>query len=196
MKLSTSNLHRPDRQGVTLIEMMVAVSAFAIIMAAVMGFVIEQGRSYDETRTRAQYQQGMRAVISMVSREIRSTGADPTDAGIVGLGLADALSFQCVMDLNGDGDGTDQDPDESITYIYNPGTGELTRNDGMAALVILRGLTTLQFRYYDETGAELASTPLNAVDREAVRYIQLDIQGEAADYETVEYSSRIALRNI
>ena len=196
MKLSTSNLHRPDRQGVTLIEMMVAVSAFAIVMAAVMGFVIEQGRSYDETRTRAQYQQGMRAVISMVSREIRSTGADPTDAGIVGLGLADGLSFQCVMDLNGDGDGTDQDPDETITYTHNPGTGELTRNDGMAALVILRGLTTLQFRYYDENGAELASTPLNAVDREAVRYIQLDIQGEAADYETVEYSSRIALRNI
>jgi prepilin-type N-terminal cleavage/methylation domain-containing protein len=196
MKPSVRNLPRPDRRGVTLVEMMIAVSAFAVVMGAVMGFVVQQRRSYDDTRTRAQYQQSMRAVISMVSREIRSTGADPTDAGIVGLVVADALTFRCQMDLNGDGDGTDQDPDESVTYIYDPGSGELTRNDGVDALVILRGLTTFQFRYYDENGTELTSTPLSSTDRDRVRFIQLDMAGEAEHYETVDYSSRIALRNI
>jgi prepilin-type N-terminal cleavage/methylation domain-containing protein len=196
MKKRACNLPRPDRRGVTLVEMMIAVSAFAIVMAAVMGFTVEQRRSYEQTRTRAQYQQGMRAVISMVSREIRSTGADPTDAGVVGLGIADALTFQSRMDLNGDGDATDQDPDETVSYLYNPLNGELTRDDGAAPLIILRGLTSVVFRYYDENGTEMTTLPLNALDRDRVRYIQIDLAGEADDYESVDYSSRVALRNI
>jgi prepilin-type N-terminal cleavage/methylation domain-containing protein len=196
MKKRACNLLRPDRRGVTLVEMMVAVSAFAIVMAAVMGFTVEQRRSYEQTRTRAQYQQGLRAVISMVSREIRSTGADPADAGLVGLGLADAQAFQCRMDLNGDGDATDQDPDETVTYIFNPLNGDLTRDDGGAPLIILRGLTNVTFRYFDANGTEMTTLPLNALDRDLVRYIQLDLAGEADHYESVEYSSRIALRNI
>ena len=187
---------RPDRAGVTLIEMMIAVTTFAIVMAAVMGFMIEQKSSYNQTRARAQYQQGMRAVISMVSREIRSTGADPTDAGLVGLEVADALSFQCAMDLNGDGDATDQDPDEGILYVYDPVAGELMRDDGAFAIVILRDLTNLQFRYYDANGAELTVVPLNAADRDLVRFIEIDMSGEAHEHESVDYSSRIALRNI
>jgi hypothetical protein len=158
--------------------------------------MVEQKRSYNQTRARAQYQQGMRAVISMVSREIRSTGADPTDAGIVGLSVADAMAFQCSMDLNGDGDANDQDPDETIRYVYDPVNGELLRNDGAFALVILRDLTDLRFRYYDAAGAELNSVPLNAADRDLVRFIEIDISGEAHEHESVDYSSRIALRNI
>lgn len=196
MQFRAPNLSRPGRAGVTLIEMMIAVTAFAIIMAAVMGFMIEQKSSYNQTRSRAQYQQGMRAVISMVSREIRSTGADPTDAGLVGLGIADAMTFQCAMDLNGDGDATDQSPDEGILYSYDPANGELTRNDGQFAMVILRDLTNLQFRYYDVNGIQLTVLPLNAEDRDLVRYIEIEISGESGENESVDYSSRIALRNI
>jgi len=196
MPLHTPKLPRPDGAGVTLIEMMIAVTTFAVVLAAVMGFMIEQRNSYDQTRARAQYQQGMRAVISMVSREIRSTGADPTDAGVVALGVADTWSFQCGMDLNGDGDSSDHDPDESILYTFDNVNGELQRNDGMFAMVILRDLTNLQFRYYDDAGNELTSLPLNAEDRDLVRFIEIDMTGDAGHYEEVDYSSRIALRNI
>ena len=189
---------RPGRAGVTLIEMMVAVTTFGIVMAAVMGFMIEQRRSYDETRAQARYQQGMRAVISMVSREIRSSGADPEDAGIVALGLADATMMQVQMDLNGDGDATDQDPDETIFYAYDPVNGELLRNDGMFNMVILRDLQNVTFRYFDAAGNELTATPLNAMDRDLVRFVEIDLSGEVKDCDdkAVDYSSRIALRNI
>lgn len=199
MKILTNSLPRParpDRAGVTLVEMMIAVTTFGIVMAAVMGFMVEQKQSYNQTRDRAQYQQSMRAVISMVAREIRTSGADPSDAGVVPFGIADAGMFQCSMDLNGDGDVTDHDPDEAILYTFDAANGNLLRNDGAFNMVILRDLTSLRFRYYDAGGAELTSVPLNAEDRGLVRFVEIDMSGDSGHYGGVDYTSRVALRNI
>ena len=69
-----------DRRGLTLTELMITLSIFGIIMAVVMGFVTGARNSYTDTRARAQYQQSMRAVLSMMTREIRSAGCDPAGA--------------------------------------------------------------------------------------------------------------------
>jgi prepilin-type N-terminal cleavage/methylation domain-containing protein len=187
---------RRDRGGMTLVEMMIALTVFGMIMAVVMGFLVGSRNSYADTRERALTQQTARAVISLLTKEIRSAGCDPTDNGFDTFGLADANSFQCRMDLNGDGDFADADLDELVTWTYDPAAGTLSRDAGEGAQVILRGLTNLSFQFYDENGALIGGSPLSAVDRARVRTVEVVIQGETDRGEPVDYSTRVALRNI
>lgn len=185
-----------DRRGMTLVELMMAVTIFAIVMGAVMAFVVETRRSYSATRDRVQYQQGLRAVVSMMTREIRTAGCDPANVGFDEIAFADVSAFQCRMDLNGDSDVLDNSPDETVTYTYDPAVEELSRNDGLNNMVILRDVTNVQFRYFDDNGAELLNLPLNAVDRDRVRSVEVSITGETENGETVDLTSRVAMRNI
>ena len=195
-KRNTIAAHLADRRGMTLVEMMIAVSVFGIIMGVVMGFLIDSRESYTETRERAQTQQSMRAVLSLLTAEIRSAGCDPVGVGFDTFGQADAGLLQARMDLNGDADFVDNDPDETVTYSFNAATGELSRNDGTGAQVIMRGLTGVVFTYFDENGAQIGGSPLTAVDRARVRSVQITLQGETDNGEPVDYGTRVALRNI
>ncbi|MCP4573416.1 MAG: prepilin-type N-terminal cleavage/methylation domain-containing protein [bacterium] len=186
----------PDRQGMTLVELMVGVTLFAVILGAVMMFLVQSRRSYDDTRDRVQYQQGLRAVISMMTREIRTAGCDPEQVGFDEIAVAASGALQCRADLNGDSDTNDNSPDETVSYTYNPGAQELSRNDGVNNMVILRDLTNVQFRYFDTNGNELLNVPLNAVDRDLVRSVEVMIAGETESGEAVDLTSRVAMRNI
>lgn len=183
------------RAGMTLVELMVSLLIFGIIIAVVFGFLSESRRSYTSTRQKAQYQQGLRAVMSMVTREVRSAGCDPRGAGFERFPIASATQLQCRMDLNADTDVADTGPDEDITYSFNAGTGELTRTVAGVPVVVLRGLTNLTFAYYDEDGALMAGLPLNAANRARIHAVDLAMQGETAKDEPVNYTTRIAVRN-
>ena len=187
---------RPDRRGLTLVEMMVSLTIFGIVLGVAFSFMSSSRQSYDKTRDQAQFQQSMRAVMSLVSREIRSIGCDPNDVGFDSFAMADDDMFQCRMDLNGDADFTDMDPDESVTYRYDPGQSALIRNGGGADQVILRNVGALTFRYYDAAGDPLNATPLSAVDRAQVRFVEFAITSELDDETDISYTTRVALRNI
>jgi len=182
-----------DRQGMTLPELMVALAIFGVIMAVLFGFLTGARNSYSDTRERAQYQQTMRAVMSLVAREIRSAGCDPSEAGFDHTPIADVDQIQCRMDLNGDSDFADTGPDENISYRFN--AGDLVRNNGTGDQVILRGVQNLTFTYFDNTGNQLAVVPLTAANRALVRFVGINIQGETDRGEPVTYTTRISLRN-
>ena len=184
-----------NRKGMTLVEMMVSLSIFGVILAVLFGFMTSSRRSYDNTRAQIHYQQSVRAVVSLLTREIRSTGCDPASVGFDPFFLATNNSIRCRADLNGDSDITDVNPDEDVTYTYNAGAGELSRNSGSGNLVILRGLTNWQFTYLDGNGDVLGAIPLNAQDRELVRYVQITIVGETSDGVSVDYETRVLVRN-
>jgi prepilin-type N-terminal cleavage/methylation domain-containing protein len=186
--------HR-NRTGLTLVELMISLTVFGIVVAVVFGFMVNTRDSYSSTREKVQYQQGMRAAITLMTTELRSTGCDPTDAGIEPFGIAAANAIQCRADLNGDGDTADTSPDEMVTYAYNAGTGELVRSDGFVAMTIVRGLQNLTFTYYDANGNVLGAVPLNALDRALVRFVEVMMDGESERGEPVSYTARIALRN-
>jgi hypothetical protein len=149
--------------------------------------------SYGDTRERAQYQQPMRAVMSLVTRELRSTGCDPEEAGFDKFAVADDQRISCRMDLNGDSDFDDVGPDENITYSVV--AGNLVRNNGTGDQVILRGVQGLTFTYFDETGTQLAGVPLSAANRANIRFVGITIQGLTTRGEPVNYTTRVALRN-
>jgi prepilin-type N-terminal cleavage/methylation domain-containing protein len=184
------------RSGMTLVELMISLVVFGVILGVVFGFLTESRRSYQSTRERAQFQQGLRAVMSLVTREVRSTGCDPTGVGFERFATADANQFRCRMDLNGDTDVTDTSPDEDIAYVFDAATGELSRTTaGNAAVVVLRGLRNCRFGYFDADGIPLPNVPLNATDRAAIAAIDLVMAGETDQHEPVSYSTRIAVRN-
>lgn len=185
-----------DRRGMTLVELMIAISVFGVLMGVVMGFLVESRESYNETRERAQVQQSMRAVLSLLTAEVRSAGCDPLSAGFESFVFAGDVFLQAQMDLNGDADITDSDPDETVSYVFTSGSGELWRVDPGGSQVILRNLTNVQFSYFDAQGAALAALPLSAADRARVRVVRVLLEGETTQGEPVDYETNIALRNI
>ncbi len=187
------NTKQTDRRGMTFTELMIALAIFGVLMVVIMGFLSGARNSYSDTRERAQYQQTMRAVMSLVTREIRSTGCDPGEVGFDFFAVAGANQLQCRMDLNGDKDFADTGPDENISYsLVN---GDLIRNNGTGDQVILRGIQVLTFTYFDAAGNPLAAVPLSAANRALVRHVGVFIQGQTDRGEPVTYSTRIALRN-
>ncbi len=179
----------------TMVEMMVALALFAVISTVVIGFLTSSRQTYNSTSDRSHYQQSLRAVFSLMTREIRSAGCDPVEAGINGLALADDTTLRCRMDLDGDGGTLGTAPDEDITYDYDPNVAELVRTTAGGALVILRDVQMVQFSYFDADGNVLATTPLSAADRELVRFVDIAIDGELQDGEPVTYSTRVYVRN-
>ena len=71
-----TRLHRPDRKGMTMVEMMVALAIFAVVSTVVIGFLTSSRRTYNTTSDRAHYQQSLRAVFSLMTRELRSAGCE------------------------------------------------------------------------------------------------------------------------
>ncbi len=184
---------KTNRQGMTLTELMISLAIFGVIMAVLFGFLTGARNSYSDTRERAQYQQSMRAVMSLVTREIRSAGCDPSEVGFDYFGIADDDQLTCRMDLNGDSDFADIGPDENISYRF--AAGDLVRNNGSGDQVILRGVQNLVFTYFDVDGNELTIVPLSAANRTLVRFVGVSIQGQTSRGEPVTYTTRIALRN-
>lgn len=190
-------INKIDRQGLTLTELMISLAIFGVIMGVLFGFLVGARDSYSETREKAQYQQSMRAVMSLITREVRSAGCNPSPEAVGfafdKFAVADAGQLQVRMDLNGDLDIVDVGPDENVSYAF--AGGDLTRDNGNGPQVILRGIQAFTFTYFDEVGNELAAVPLSAANRDLVRFVGINIQGQTDRGEPVTYSTRIALRN-
>ncbi len=192
-----ASAHRPPphREGMTLIEMMVALAIFAVVTAVVIGFLTGSRRTYEDTSDRAHYQQSARAVLSLMTRELRSAGCDPGEVGIEKLVIADGTTLRCRMDLDGDGSTLGTNPDEDIRYVYDATSAELWRTTASGTVTILRDVDGLLFGYRDEAGNPLGSTPLTSADRERVRFVDVQLEGELDNGEPVTYQTRIHLRN-
>ena len=186
---------RLDRGGMTMVEMLISLTIFALVTAIVISFLTGSRRTYDDTSERASYQQSLRAVFSLLTREIRSAGCDPLEVGIDGLPIADLDMLRCRMDLDGDGNATGNDPEEDVTYQFVAGLEELQRTTPNGTLTILRDVQSVTFSYFDGDGTPLNTLPLDAADRAEVRFVGIAIAGETGSGEPVTYSTRVLVRN-
>lgn len=195
---SRRRCRRFTRAGMTMVEMIVALSLFAVVSGVIFAFLNGSRGTYGRTRDLAQNQQALRSVISLMTREIRSAGCDVFGAGgFDGIDVADDLQLRCLMDL--DGDGSTLGPDEDVTYTYLPGPGELRRTAaGGPPQTILsaqrHGLQLVQFTYFDVQGNPLVNTPLSAEDREVVRFVDIALS-VLREGEPVNYVTRVHVRN-
>jgi prepilin-type N-terminal cleavage/methylation domain-containing protein len=183
------------RAGMTMVEMIVALAIFAVVTTVVMGFLTSSRSTYGQTSDRAHYQQAVRAVFSLMTREIRSAGCNPENAGFDGFVIADDLVLQCRMDLDGDGTTLGINPDEDVTYTYDPVLATLERTTSAGTQTVLRDVQQLMFSYFDGTGNPLLGTPLSADDRAEVRFVEIAVEGSLRSGETVALTTRVYVRN-
>ena len=180
---------RPDRRGMTLVEMMISLTLFAVIMGVVFTFLNNSRQTYIRTSERVDHQQSIRAVITLLTREIRSTGCDPSTNGFDPFALADDTSLQCRADLDGNGDILGNNPDEDVTYSYNALTDELSRDGGAGAVVILRDITGL----FANARINVLSinTQTNKKSNTATMYLRVEIPDLASLSKLLERIDRL-----
>ncbi len=168
---------------------------FGVAVAVIFGFLTNSRRSYSSMSTRVEYQQGVRAVLGLMSTELRTAGCDPAESGFETFALADAQQFQCRMDLDGDGVIETVEPAEDVTYTYDAAADQLLRDSGSGPQLILRDVTAVDFRYFDAAGTEMAVRPLSAAERANVRFVEVVLSGLTERQEPVSYTTRVFVRN-
>lgn len=190
-------LARPQ-SGMTLVELMIVTGILATVTLLVTSILLSSSRVETRTVRRARVQGDCRQAISLMTTELRQTGADPSipPVGIVGIATAEVRRIHMRADLNGDGVIQTAEPSEDITYIYDPVAGVITRNPGSGAAVVLTNVTNMALSYFDAANLPVTPLPLSATDAARVHSIGLTISSNDRDSLPITLTARITLRNM
>lgn len=164
----TLRLPRFSNQGVTLIELMIAMTIFLLVLGGIYSTFQSQHKSYLMQEEVAAMQQNIRAAMFYITKEIRMAGCDPTGDAGAGIVTANADSISFTEDIRGDADGSDpdgatNDPNESISYALS--SNNLVRNTGGGNQVVAENIDALDFVYLDADGNTTATlTDIRSVE--------------------------------
>lgn len=139
-------------KGFTLVEIMVSIVIAMILLGGLFSFFVSQSRSYASNEVTVRTVQDSRRSVSTMVRDLRLAGYKTSTSSFCGVVQATDKLIQVVSDLNQDGDTSDDG--ENITYSWNPGTEELTKN----GTVFLKSVSSLVFQYTLQDGS-ITSTP-------------------------------------
>ncbi len=203
-----------NSKGFTLIELLIAMVIFGMVIA---GIVTSKSRQQDQgigQQQAVEMQQTVRAVIYLMSRELRSAGYNPEfenhDTGIT-TATATSLTFNRVASDDGDNNDGDAETDEdgeleTITYTFQDsdadGDNDITvEYNGGGAQLIAENIQNLTFGYFDETGTTIA---VPVTDPDTVISIQIAVTAttdvnqlaRSTTNNTRTLSTRVYLRNL
>ena len=159
---------RLSNKGVTLIELMIAMTIFLLVLGAIYSTFQSQHKSYLMQEEVAAMQQNMRTAMFYMTKEIRMLGCDPTGNAGAGIVTANGDSISFTEDIRGDTDGSDpdgatNDPNESIAYALSD--NNLVRNTGGGNQVVAENIDVLDFVYLDADGNTTATlTDIRSVE--------------------------------
>ena len=105
------------QRGFTLIELMAAIAISGVVLGAITATFITQSRSYDAQEQINEMQQGARAAMDLITREVRMAGYN-TNESLSFDGITYDTS-QMRIQANLDGDGDTADANEDIIYAYD-----------------------------------------------------------------------------
>jgi type IV pilus assembly protein PilW len=151
------------RDGYTLLEILVATAITGVVMGSIYTSFYSQDKSYVTQSELTEMQQNLRGGMSLMMKEIRMAGCDPTgkaNAGIVSA-TPDLVSFSLdTRGANADDppDGDTSDPNEMITYtLYDSNRDGVNdtlsrRTGGGWNSPAAENIDALNFVYLDENG--------------------------------------------
>jgi hypothetical protein len=174
---------RRTRRGATVLEVLVALSLFAVVALAGSWVFSATFRAWIAGRDLADEQQNARLVLEWMVRRIRLAGLNVTSTAEY-FGEATATSVAFLADV--DGDGAPEwhrfclEPTEGVvrmeTGAVSPGctptTGVPLTSRGVRPPRVL----TLQFAYYDGRQSALAPLPLAAQQRPGIARVRVTLR--------------------
>jgi len=180
-----------NQTGLTVLEIMIYIAVSSMMMAAVYNAFHTQKNSYSSQNNTVEIQQTVRSGIYTMTREIRSSGYDPTRSAHAGFitELPDApgkfsidyskdkniIAF--TIDHNGDGV-IKKDNSEQIAYRFNTGASTLERfnitSGGWEA--VAGNVDALNFVYLKQDGTR-ATVPQD------IQYVEIALLVRARNAE-------------
>jgi type IV pilus assembly protein PilW len=164
-----------SKEGITLIELMVAMGVAGIVLLAIYSSYYTQTLMHRKETVVLNMQQNIRGGLYLMERDIRMAGYDKNDTGNFGITDIRFRNINNVVDLNGnsaitftadlDDDGI-LDSNETISFsIYDyptsapDGTLDLGRDNGAGRQIIAESIDALFMAYaYDNDGDGLLDT--------------------------------------
>ncbi|MDX2147124.1 MAG: prepilin-type N-terminal cleavage/methylation domain-containing protein [Planctomycetota bacterium] len=147
-------------RGFTLVEVLCALAIVATISVVSFRLILEASDQYTDTVVRAEASSRMGSALERVATQLREipvrSGSSPVAPNITAM-TETSLSY---VDANG------------TTQSLGLSGTTLTWNDGAGAKELLRDVTALSLRAYDESNAILPASP-SAAQRDLVRRIQI-----------------------
>jgi len=139
-------------QGLTMIELLVAMVVALLALGAIYSTFLNQHKSYVVQEETAAMNQNLRIALFYMQREIRMAGCDPTGSANARIIAANATSINFTEDVRGDIDGSDSDGDtddanEDITYCLK--ANNLVKNTGGGNQMVVQNIDALDFVYLD-----------------------------------------------
>ena len=158
-----------DKQGFTLVELLVAIAITSIVLVSVGKIFISSSRVYTTQDVAAGVQQRLRAVMNFMVRDIRMAGLDPSGMDIFGIEVASAQNIRFAADRNSNGnlddpdisDGIDESDLEKMAYEYDGNNlleQVLYKANGSEEFreTLIDNVTGLTFTYFNDAGAASA----------------------------------------
>ncbi len=183
---------RLTEAGFSMIEMILALGALAIMFGAIYAGFERLNRSYVAENIKAGTQQSVRIGLEMMTQDIRLAGLNPLGSAGAGIVAAGPSSLHFTADINFDGDL--DDAFEDITYALNGTTLEQTSHLGTE--VLLEDVVDLSFTYFDESGA-LLPDPVPLTEIRSVG-VSLTLNRTAGRDQVVSrtYNTQVRCRNL
>jgi len=179
---------RPAVKGFTVVELLVALAAASMVMAAIFSVYGGLTKSYSSQSVAAEAQQTVRASIDLMAEDIMMAGFNPGE--IAGSGILDAQPgrIQFALAVDSDGDGIWDPVLDTITYELVGTQLQFTNNAG-GPTTLLDNVRDLEFTYLP------AAAPL--ADIRTVE-ILLRVEEPAGRGEPVirSYNTRVRCRNL
>ena len=158
-----------SKNGLSLVELLMAMAASLIILAAVYSVFTMTSKSFTTQNVAASIQQNLRSAIGLMARDIRVAGLDPVGSGSFGFSYASRTKIRFTIDSvdsgSGDFNGTvDETNFEQITYEFQGDQIEQTLYEDTgsenAASLIGSIIVPTQFSYFDAANNDLIDAGL------------------------------------
>jgi len=194
------------KKGFTAVELLISLAIMSIALSSIYGLYMSHVRIYTTEGVTTRVQQGVRAGMDMMVRDIRMAGLDPVGAGTFGIIEASAQAIRFTADR--DMDGNLNDPDlsggflesnlEQIAFAYD-GNGLLEmilyKSDDTIETrdTLLENVNNLNFTYLDAADGVTAD-----LDEIRTVVIEMTVRKPAGRGEPVSrtLAKRIRCRNL
>ena len=183
-----------DRRGMTLIEMLIALTVFTVILGSALGFLSKQSKGLDQSSTDMGMLQNLTFAGSLLQEEIRMAGANvPFKQPVIVYAGTNSFSFSADYASN---------VDSLYTVYYNPGLPSGQVNALTSSQRFPLPGSSPAFSYPDSSYSSVGNSGVNSPAETITWFFQLDTSTAtpANDYVLLrqinDQASELVIRNV